>query len=203
MASEGNCISDELIGRALIKEVIQEELNESHSENMPPLTTGVRMEVDTVHERKIVDQLTRLVRIIGDQVKDNQELKDAIDGVSCPPFKWDRFKKVTLNVIQDGITWERIALLIYIASKLAVKMVEASLPALVKDILLWTVDFFRDNLLGWIRDHGGWINSFSDLAMASMRSVSSASAHKYGLVLIFIAGLAVGSFITWRLTKRL
>lgn len=37
------------------------------------------------------------------------------------------------------------------------QMVEAHLPQSVRDILKWTVDFFRKNLLGWIREHGGWV----------------------------------------------
>lgn len=37
------------------------------------------------------------------------------------------------------------------------QMVEAHLPQSVREILMWTVDFFRNNLLGWIREHGGWV----------------------------------------------
>lgn len=47
----------------------------------------------------------------------------AIDGVaSCPGFNWGRFKEVADKVFQHGITWERIAVLFYVAGKLAVKV---------------------------------------------------------------------------------
>ncbi|XP_076607674.1 apoptosis regulator BAX-like [Chaetodon auriga] len=203
MACEGNGMSDERIGEALIKEVIQEELRDVPSEDFPPLTPLV-VDVKTVQEQKMVTQLGKMIRIIGDRVKDDKEFQDAIDGVACcPGSMWDRIKDVADKVFQHGITWERIAVLFYVAGKLAVRMVEAHLPQSVREILKWTVDFFKKNLLDWIREHGGWINSFSELAVASVQSVSSMSSQSYGLALIFIAGLAIGSFITWRLTRQL
>ncbi len=47
----------------------------------------------------------------------------AIDGVArCPGSKWDRFKEVADKVFEHGITWERIAVLFYVAGKLAVRV---------------------------------------------------------------------------------
>lgn len=98
---------------------------------------------------------------------------------------------------------------------------------------MWTVDFFKNNLLGWIREHGGWvrsrfitaffqstflvhvgsfrrgcvcvcwqINSFSELAVSSMQGVSMMSSHAYiSVAVIFLAGLAFGSIITWKLSR--
>ncbi|XP_041813886.1 apoptosis regulator BAX-like [Chelmon rostratus] len=203
MACEGNGMSDERIGEALIREVIQEELRDVPSEDVPPLTPLAR-DVKSAQEQKMVTQLGKMIRIIGDRVKDDKEFQDAIDGVSCCSGPvWERFNDVADKVFQPGITWERIAVLFYVAGKLAVRMVETHLPQSVKEILKWTVDFFKQNLLGWIREHGGWINSFSELAVASVQRVSSMSSQSYGLVLIFVAGLAIGSFITWRLTRQL
>lgn len=205
MASEGNAMSDERIGEALIKEVIQEELKEVPSDDVPPLTP-LAVEVKTEQEQKMVTQLGKMIRIIGDRVRDDKEFQDAIDGIArgCgTESTWDRFKKVANKVFEHGITWERIGVLFYVAGRLALRMVEAHLPQSVREVLRWTVDFFRNNLLGWIRDHGGWINSFSDLASASMQSVSSLNPHSCNLIVIFVTGLLVGSFITWRLIRRL
>ncbi|KAM3597782.1 uncharacterized protein V6R79_009165 [Siganus canaliculatus] len=202
MACEANGMSDERIGEALIKTVIREELKDVPSQDVPPLTPLSDL-AKTGQEQKVVTQLGVMVRIIGDRVKDDKEFQDAIDGVvGVPGFSWDRFKQVADKVFEHGITWERIAVLFYVAGKIALKMVEAHLPQSVKDIMSYTVDFFKKHLLGWIRDHGGWINSFSELAVASMQSVSSMSSHTYGLVCIFIAGIAIGSIITWRLTRQ-
>ncbi|XP_034749876.1 apoptosis regulator BAX-like isoform X1 [Etheostoma cragini] len=201
MACEGNGMSDARIGEALIKEVIEEELKDVPSEDLPPLTPLPVLQTD--QEQKMVTQLAKMICIIGDKVQDDQEFKDAIDGITrSSRSKWDTFQEVADKVFQHGISWERIAVLFYVAGKLAVKMVEAHLPQSVREILRWTVEFFRNNLLGWIREHGGWINSFSELAVASMENVSSMSYRNYSLVLIFVAGLALGSIITWKLTKR-
>ncbi|TNM97493.1 apoptosis regulator BAX-like [Takifugu flavidus] len=201
MICEGNGMSDERIGEALIKEVIEEELREVPLEDVPPLTPYLAVQVKSEQEQKMVTQLGKMIRIIGDRVKDDKEFQDAIDGVaSYPGSRWDRFKEVALKVFEHGITWERIAVLFYVAGKLAVKMVEAHLHQCVRELVLWTVDFFRNNLLGWIRDHGGWINSISELAAAPVRRVSTMGSMSYGLV-VFITGLMIGSFITWRVTR--
>ncbi|XP_022620630.1 apoptosis regulator BAX-like [Seriola dumerili] len=201
MACGGNGMSDERIGEALIKEVIEEELKDVPSEDVPPLTP-LAVKVQTEQEQKVVSQLSKMVRIIGDRVQGDMELQDAIDGVAqCSGSMGDRFTEVAHQVFEHGITWEKIAVLFYVAGRLAVRMVEAHLPQSVREILMWTVDFFKNNLLNWIREHGGWINSFSELAMASMQSISFMSSQRVPLVIIFIAGLALGSFITWKLTR--
>ncbi|XP_071357539.1 apoptosis regulator BAX-like [Trachinotus anak] len=201
MACGGNGMSDERIGEALIKEVIEEELKDVPSEDVPPLTP-LTVEVQTEQEQKVVNQLSKMIRIIGDRVQGDKEFQDAIDGVAQGSgSKWDRFKEVAHKVFEHGITWERIAVLFYVAGRLAVRMVEAHLPQSVREILMWTVDFFRNNLLGWIQEHGGWISSFSELAMASMQSMSFMSSHRLSLIIIFVAGLGLGSFITWKLIR--
>ncbi|KAL3053086.1 hypothetical protein OYC64_005586 [Pagothenia borchgrevinki] len=202
MACEVNGMSDARIGEALIKEVIEEELKDVPSEEVPPFSP-LAARVESEQEQKLVTHLAKMVCIIGDRVAGDQELRDVIDGIAVSSgSKLDNFKKVADKVFEHGITWERIAVLFYVAGKLAVKMVEAHLPESVMKILRWTVDFFKNNLLAWIRDQGGWIYSFPELAQSSMQSVSTMSAHSYGLVLIFVAGLAVGSIITWRLSRN-
>uniref|UniRef100_A0A3P8RMN0 Bcl-2 Bcl-2 homology region 1-3 domain-containing protein n=1 Tax=Amphiprion percula TaxID=161767 RepID=A0A3P8RMN0_AMPPE len=184
MASEGNGMSDERIGTALIKQVIEEELKDVPSEDVPPLTP-LAVQLKTEQEEKVVNQLGIMIRIVGDKVKDDKEFQDAIDGMACGPgSKWDRFKKVTDKVFEHGITWENIAVLFYVAGKLALKMVEAHLPQSVRDVLMWTVDFFRNNLLGWIRDHGGWVRWTFFLFLLSLGHFSLPSALRYELTLI-------------------
>ncbi|KAI9546704.1 hypothetical protein NQZ68_024602 [Dissostichus eleginoides] len=208
--------TDVRIGEALIKEVINAELKALPSQDVPPLTTPTA-EGENEQELKVVDQLAKITILIGDCLY-NERLQDAIDAVArSSGSKWDKFKRVAVQVFEHGITWEKIAMLFYIAGKLAVKvvclladdqngfsqMVVAHLPESLMEIQRWTVDFFKNNLLAWIQEHGGWINSFSELAQSSMQSVSTMSAHTYGLVfIIFIAGLAIGSIIPWRLSRN-
>ncbi|XP_054483008.1 bcl-2 homologous antagonist/killer-like, partial [Anoplopoma fimbria] len=101
--------------------VIEEELRDASSEDVPPLTP-LAVEVKTEQEQKIVTQLGKMIRVIGDRVRDDKEFQDAIDGVACfSGSKWDRFKEVADKVFEHGITWERIAVLFYVAGKLAVR----------------------------------------------------------------------------------
>ncbi|XP_075888318.1 apoptosis regulator BAX-like isoform X2 [Nelusetta ayraudi] len=194
-------MSEERIGEAAIQNVIQGELQDAAPAEVLPLTP---LGVMTEQDRKTATQLGNMIRIVGDGVKGHKEFQDAIDAVSrCGGSRWESFKAVAEKVFQQGITWERIAVLFYVAGRLAVRMVELSLPQFVKDILRWTVDFFRTNLLSWIREHGGWINSFSELAMASVNGASSMTSRSYGFILIFVMGMALGSFITLRATRRL
>ncbi|KAK1901155.1 Apoptosis regulator BAX [Dissostichus eleginoides] len=167
MACEGD---DVRIGEALIKEVINAELKALPSQDVPPLTTPTA-EGENEQELKVVDQLAKITILIGDCLY-NERLQDAIDAVArSSGSKWDKFKRVAVQVFEHGITWEKIAMLFYIAGKLAVKMVVAHLPESLMEIQRWTVDFFKNNLLAWIQEHGGWINSFSELAQSSMQSV--------------------------------
>ncbi|KAG7220141.1 hypothetical protein INR49_018423 [Caranx melampygus] len=100
--------------------VIEEELKDVSSE-VPPLTP-LSVKVQTEQEQKVVNQLSKMIRIIGDRVQGDQEFQDAIDGVAqAPGSRWDRFKEVAHKVFEHGITWERIAVLFYVAGRLAVK----------------------------------------------------------------------------------
>ncbi|XP_029015905.1 apoptosis regulator BAX-like [Betta splendens] len=199
MSCEGDALSDERIGEALIQEVIEEELKEVRSEDVPPFTP-VAVNRQSDQEQKMVNQLATMVRIIGDKMHSDRAFQDAIDGmVQISDSKWDRFRQVADKVFEHGITWERIAVLIYVAGRLAVKMVRAHLPQSVRDVLRWTVDYFKNHLLNWVQSNGGWISSFSVLAAVSMQRVSSISS--YGLVLVFVAGVGLGSIVTWRMTR--
>ncbi|XP_067089189.1 BCL2 associated X, apoptosis regulator b isoform X2 [Osmerus mordax] len=142
--------SDERIGEAVIKEVFQEQLKEVSLEEAVPLSLSETPEVKNEEEQKMVVQLATMVRIIGDKVKDDQQLKDAIDGLvaSGKESNQRNYWQMVKLVFEDGqITWERIAVLFYVAGRMAVKMVEANLSPLVLDILKWTVDYFRSKLL--------------------------------------------------------
>ncbi|CAF92989.1 unnamed protein product, partial [Tetraodon nigroviridis] len=108
---------------------------------------------------------------------------NAVDAmVRLPGSKSERFKEMVLKVLQDGISWEKIALLFYIAGKFAVK-------------LNWSQ--LRCPTFGIVSPQ---INSISELAAAPVRHVSSMGSVSFGLV-VFTTGLAIGSFITWRLTR--
>ena len=55
--------------------VIQEELKEVPSDDVPPLTP-LAVEVKTEQEQKMVTQLGKMIRIIGDRVRDDKEFQE-------------------------------------------------------------------------------------------------------------------------------
>lgn len=57
----------------LFRRVIQEELRDAASVEVPPLTP---LNVKTDQDRKVVCQLAKMIRIIGDRVKDDPELRE-------------------------------------------------------------------------------------------------------------------------------
>uniref|UniRef100_A0A3B4EXZ1 Bcl-2 Bcl-2 homology region 1-3 domain-containing protein n=1 Tax=Pundamilia nyererei TaxID=303518 RepID=A0A3B4EXZ1_9CICH len=109
--------------------VIEEELKDVPSEDVPPLTP-LTVEGKTEQEEKLVKQLSKMIRIVGDRVQHDQEFQDVIDGVaSGSGSKSENFRRVADKVFEDGITWERIAVLIYVAGRLAVKVIALILSA--------------------------------------------------------------------------
>lgn len=32
------------------------------------------------------------------------------------------------------------------------------LPDIIRTIINWTMDYLRENVIGWIRDQGGWVS---------------------------------------------
>lgn len=64
--------------------MFQEQLKEVSLEEAVPFSLSETPEVQNEEEQKIVVQLATMVRIIGDKVKDDQELKELVP--SSPLF---------------------------------------------------------------------------------------------------------------------
>ncbi|KAM9528919.1 apoptosis regulator BAX-like [Salvelinus alpinus] len=195
--------SDDRVGEVLLKRVMQEQLDEVLSSEVPVVVSTETQELESEQEQKMVLQLAVMIRTIGDAFKENRELDDVIDGMVGQMTSKPSYWKLVEKVFEDGqITWERIAVLFYVAGRIAVKVVIANLPELVKDILKWTLEYFRSKLLDWIQKHGGWMNSFAELARVQVERISSMSARSSGLILVFLGGVIMGSVITWKLVRR-
>lgn len=55
--------------------VIEEELKDVPSEDVPPLTP-LTVEVKTEQEEKLVKQLSKMIRVVGDRVQHDQEFQE-------------------------------------------------------------------------------------------------------------------------------
>ncbi|XP_029583020.1 BCL2 associated X, apoptosis regulator b [Salmo trutta] len=194
--------SDYRVGAVLLNRVMQEQLDEVSSD-VPVVVSTETQEVESDQEQKIVSQLAMMIRTIGDAVKKDGKLDDAIDGMVGKMTSKTSYWKLVENVFEDSqITWERIVVLFYVAGRIAVKVVIAHIPQLVKDILKWTLEYFRNKLLDWIQKHGGWMNSFAELARVQVEKMSSMNTWSSGFILVFLGGVILGSVITWRLARR-
>ncbi|XP_072348617.1 apoptosis regulator BAX-like [Scyliorhinus torazame] len=103
-----------------------------------------------------VKRLGVCLRQIGDELDGNMELQRMIEniGSKCPK---EMFFKVAKEQFADGvINWGRVVTLFYFACKLVVKAMCQKIPDLIQTIISWTMEYFQENILRWIREHGGW-----------------------------------------------
>lgn len=59
-----------------IVRVIEEELRVLPSEDVPPMTPYLDVQVQSEQEQKMVTQLAKMIKIVGDQVKNHQEFQE-------------------------------------------------------------------------------------------------------------------------------
>uniref|UniRef100_UPI00398E6509 apoptosis regulator BAX-like isoform X1 n=2 Tax=Pristiophorus japonicus TaxID=55135 RepID=UPI00398E6509 len=103
-----------------------------------------------------VKRLGVCLRQIGDELDGNVELQRMIDsiGSQCPK---ETFFRVAKEQFADGvINWGRVVTLFYFACKLVVKAMCQKIPELIQTIISWTMEYIQENILRWIREHGGW-----------------------------------------------
>ncbi|KAJ7989918.1 hypothetical protein DPEC_G00309470 [Dallia pectoralis] len=191
--------SDERVGVVLLNRVMEDQLaGVPSSEGL--LLKSEKMENE--HDEKIVTQLSEMIRKIAAALEKDKVLNDTIDGMAGKLSDKTNYWRLVENVFADGhVTWERIAVLFYVAGRVAVKMVIAHLPQYVKDILTWTLEYFKSKLLSWVQENGGWVSSFSELARVPVERMNSLSAQTPVTLLIFIGGVLLGSFM-WKLSGR-
>ncbi|GAA6066704.1 apoptosis regulator BAX isoform X1 [Tachysurus ichikawai] len=198
MSNDGT--PDDQIGEALLIRVVQDQ--------MVNITTGRKclphlpevQPLDNVQHQKLLDQLAMSVKVIGDQLNNEQNFNNQIDGLARLGDK-KIFSKLVEGVFDNGqINWGRIIVLFFAVGKLAVKMVLANLPAVFSEILDSCLDFFRTKLLAWIRNMGGWISSISALTQFSIERIS-ASSIRFEHLITFVCGIMLGSAIVWKLNR--
>uniref|UniRef100_A0A672JV71 Apoptosis regulator BAX-like n=1 Tax=Sinocyclocheilus grahami TaxID=75366 RepID=A0A672JV71_SINGR len=127
----------------------------------PPALPEARP-ISNCQDQKLVEQLAKTIKVIGDRLDQDKSFNDMIDGLVKVADKRS-FWELVEKVFTDGqINWGRIIVLFYSVGKLSAKMVLARLPTIVSDILILSLDYFRRNLLEWIRKMGGWVRNNKD-----------------------------------------
>ncbi|KAI4899588.1 hypothetical protein NFI96_016506, partial [Prochilodus magdalenae] len=156
-------------------------------------------------DERLVKQLGETIRVIGDRLDQDPQFNDMIDGLVRVADKSSFWKLVETVFRDEEINWGRIIVLFYSIGKLSAKMVLAHLPAVFTDILTLSLEFFRKQLLQWIRNMGGWINSIAAVTRFSIEQFSASSLSRippsFGLVVVFVTGALLGGIIMWRLKR--
>uniref|UniRef100_A0A8C1ZU07 Bcl-2 Bcl-2 homology region 1-3 domain-containing protein n=1 Tax=Cyprinus carpio TaxID=7962 RepID=A0A8C1ZU07_CYPCA len=142
---------------------------------------------------QLLEQMASLIRDIGDSLDREPKFNDMVDGLARVVNR-QNFQNLVDKVFVDGITWGKIVTLICVVGKSIAK---------VCSVVSWTLDYFRDNLLNWICNRGGWINSISSLAHYSFERDfgSSSSLISLSSGVLFISGVLLGGLIVWRLNR--
>uniref|UniRef100_A0A672JRG4 Apoptosis regulator BAX-like n=1 Tax=Sinocyclocheilus grahami TaxID=75366 RepID=A0A672JRG4_SINGR len=154
---------------------------------------------------QLLEQMASLIRDFGDSLDREPKFNDMVDGFARVADR-QSFQKLVDKVFVDDITWGKIVTLICVVGKSIAKVCSALfiLPTLIcLCVVSWTLDYFRDNLLNWICNRGGWINSISSLAHYSFERDfgSSSSLISLSSGVLFISGVLLGGLIVWRLNR--
>ncbi|XP_072549598.1 BCL2 associated X, apoptosis regulator b isoform X2 [Salminus brasiliensis] len=204
MACEGT--SDDQIGEALLIGVVEDQVkNVIREGDTSSLGLPKTQPIANAQDQRLVNQLAETIRVIGDQLDKDPRFNDMIDGLGRVADKSSFWKLVERVFSDDEINWGRIIVLFYSIGKLSAKMVLSHLPTVFSDILALSLDYFRRNLLQWICNMGGWINSISAVTRFSIERFSASSlcsiSRSAGLTLVFGAGVLMGGIIMWRLNR--
>uniref|UniRef100_A0A673IEG3 Bcl-2 Bcl-2 homology region 1-3 domain-containing protein n=1 Tax=Sinocyclocheilus rhinocerous TaxID=307959 RepID=A0A673IEG3_9TELE len=150
---------------------------------------------------QLLEQMASLIRDFGDSLDREPKFNDMVDGFARVADR-QSFQKLVDKVFVDDITWGKIVTLICVVGK-SIAKVCSILADLVSGVVSWTLDYFRDNLLNWICNRGGWINSISSLAHYSFERDfgSSSSLISLSSGVLFISGVLLGGLIVWRLNR--
>uniref|UniRef100_A0A3Q2CP03 BCL2 associated X, apoptosis regulator a n=1 Tax=Cyprinodon variegatus TaxID=28743 RepID=A0A3Q2CP03_CYPVA len=95
-----------------------------------------------------------------------QKVSDAFQVVAdeVPSFTPSKevFVKIVRELFSDGeINWGRVVTVFCFAGMFVLKAHESKICELIKTIISWIIDFFREKVLGWIKEQGGWEGIFS------------------------------------------
>ncbi|XP_038134176.1 apoptosis regulator BAX-like [Cyprinodon tularosa] len=100
-------------------------------------------------------------QVVADEVDGEGGIKKLIEVPSFTPSK-EVFVKIVRELFSDGeINWGRVVTVFCFAGMFVLKAHESKICELIKTIISWIIDFFREKVLGWIKEQGGWEGIFS------------------------------------------
>merc|ERR1712192_101839 len=91
-----------------------------------------------------------------------QAVRRRAEQVELCSITQDNFSQLLSELFHDGgITQERILVLFFFCSDLALRALRAGLRATLSKLTRWSVAFLRSTVAAWVRCKGGWNNLLS------------------------------------------
>ncbi|XP_027898610.1 apoptosis regulator BAX-like [Xiphophorus couchianus] len=130
-----------------------------------------------------MQKISQCLQVVGDQV--DGDVQSAMKDQTIRP-SIDNYIKVVLGIFSDGeINWGRVVTVFSFTCLFVLKAYEDNIYDMIKNIINWTIDYFRNKVVNWIKDQGGWEGIYSYVGTPTWQTVA-----------IFLAGVLTTLFIT-------
>uniref|UniRef100_A0A3B5MFC5 BCL2 associated X, apoptosis regulator a n=1 Tax=Xiphophorus couchianus TaxID=32473 RepID=A0A3B5MFC5_9TELE len=101
-----------------------------------------------------MQKISQCLQVVGDQV--DGDVQSAMKDQTIRP-SIDNYIKVVLGIFSDGeINWGRVVTVFSFTCLFVLKAYEDNIYDMIKNIINWTIDYFRNKVVNWIKDQGGW-----------------------------------------------
>jgi len=108
---------------------------------------------------------------------------------------WVPFKRIIAAVLETGITWSKILILLLFAYEVAVALYVENVPRFIRDLISRFVGVLIEaSVVRWIAEHGGWAAAGSALWFTSMRTQITTTAPLLAWILS-IGAIAFGAYL--------
>ncbi|KAJ8416187.1 hypothetical protein AAFF_G00382090 [Aldrovandia affinis] len=125
---------------------------------------------------------------IAEELNRDTELERLIDTIELDSVQ-DLFFTVARKIFSDGVNWGRVVALFHFAYKLIYKALTQNHKEIICRIIGWVLQFIRENISTWIRQHGGWEGAVNNVLQ--LHSVT-----------IFAAGVLTSVLLYWMTSTR-
>ncbi|XP_070542463.1 bcl-2-like protein 1 [Ptychodera flava] len=71
-------------------------------------------------------------------------------------LSYEQFRDLLSTLFSRGMTRERILVLFFFCSDLAILMLSQNMRDFFQRIVSWSLQYISDTVCSWVRDHGGW-----------------------------------------------
>eukprot|EP00092_Neocalanus_flemingeri_P029177 GFUD01031668.1.p1 GENE.GFUD01031668.1~~GFUD01031668.1.p1 ORF type:complete len:268 (+),score=79.41 GFUD01031668.1:143-946(+) len=117
-----------------------------------------------------------------------EQVRQRAEQVELGSITQDNFTMLLTELFHDGgITQERILVLFFFCSDLAIRAVRSGLSSVLSSLTRWTVAFLRGTVAAWVRCRGGWSRVLSGgVGVVNQLAFIGACAAVIGVCAVYI-----------------